>query len=335
MPVTIQQIAERVGVSKQAVSYALNDKEGQVSAATREKILKTAKRLGYQPNFRARSFARKRSQTIGLVYGRPADYVERSRIVSALVERLADLDHELMLIPAMGPVQQWAHKLRDGRIDGCLVTHPMPIGLDHFIAEHSVPAVFLNLRSNLDVPQVYFDDAAGCRLATGHLLELGHRRITYFSSPKHHGRHYSDHERRDAFVATMTDAGLAGSVETVIDEYDDFARDLAVRSADDRPTALVVYNDHDAIKLTRSLERHGLNVPGDLSLVSFSEDDSVLDSYPPLTAVTTPAKRLAEASLGLLMRRLASPNTPTSAPVVLDESLLIRDSTRSLANPCV
>ncbi|MFP3326334.1 hypothetical protein R0K05_25105, partial [Planococcus sp. SIMBA_160] len=70
--------------------------------ATIQRVREAAKELGYRPNWRARSLANRRSNCIGLVYGRPANYVEGSRLISALIERLTDIDHNLMLIPALG-----------------------------------------------------------------------------------------------------------------------------------------------------------------------------------------------------------------------------------------
>lgn len=325
MPVTIKTIADRVGVSKQAVSYALNGKPGQVSEETRERIVAVAKAMGYQPNWRARSFARQRSQIIGLVYGRPAEYLERSQMVSALVERLAVLDYELLLIPAMGPMAKWSHKLRDGRVDGVLITHPMPLGLDAFVAEHRMPAVFMNLRSSVDVPQVYFDDTDGTRQAMEHLLGLGHRRITYYSTPKRHGEHYSNIERELGYRDAMRAAGLADQIRVVVEDYEPYAEVLAAQTAEERPTALLVYNDFDALRLTGALAPRGIKPPVDFSLATFSEDPRC-----PLTCVYVPSHQLASEAVGLLMGQVTPEGATSSSARVLSESLVVRDSTSRL-----
>jgi LacI family transcriptional regulator len=314
MPTTIQHIADDVGVSKQAVSYALNGKTHQVSSATRQRILASAKRLNYQPNFRARSFARKRSQIVGLVYGRPADYLERSQAVAHLVERLADLDHELLLIPARGPVDQWRHKLSDGRVDGCLITHPMPEGLDQFVAEHRVPAVLMNLRSDQDVPQVTFDDAHGMHLAIDHLLALGHRRIAYYCAPKVHGRHYSNTERRDVFLHAMDQAGLAAGAWVVEDvQPEPFARSLADTPAPKRPTAVVVYNRTDSERLIPPLRALGLRCPADLSLVTFGERETRTPEITHFSQVDLPTDQMIDHCVRLLMPQISSDHHIDSA----------------------
>ena len=337
MNVTIQQIADRVGVSKPTVSYALNNKAGQVSAATRMRVLEAAEAMGYRPNWRARSFARQRSNIIGLVYGRRADYIEQSRLVSELVHRLAERDHELLLIPATGPLDRWSHKLRDGRVDGVVIVHPMPLDLDAFVAENKVPAVLANLQSDLNLPQVCFDDAAGTRLAVDHLVGLGHRRIAYFCSPKHHGRHYSNDERGLAFVTAMRERGLGDSLETVELDFDVYADRLAATPAADRPTALVAYHDGDAIGLMHKLWDRGLRVPEHFSLVGFNDDPAARQALPPLTTVATPIGELAARCLDCLLTEDGLPVVPDSdgpdgpngaeARVVLPEHLVVRGST--------
>ncbi len=329
MAATIAQIARRVGTSKQAVSYALNNKPGEVSEATRQRILEVARELDYQPNYRARSFARRRTQVIGLVYGRPADYIERSEVVSALVERLADLDHELLLIPARGPLDQWANKLRDGRMDGVLVTHPMPLGLDEFISQHRLPAVLLNLRSDLPVPQVCFDDRQGTRLAMDHLLSMGHRRIAYLSTPKRHGEHYSNVDRREEYVAAMRDAGLGDRIQTIELDADDYVPRLLGTPNAERPTALLIYNGHDTAIFLRHAQTAGLRVPEDLSVMSFSVDTRAQSTVSWVTQVDTPAADLATASLELLMKQIESVGAAASriaadldSRVVLPEHLV-------------
>ncbi len=331
MPVTIQHIAQRVGVSKQAVSCALNNKTGQVSEATRQRVIDAARQMGYRPNFRARSFARQRSQVIGLVYGRPAEYVENSQMVSSLVEHLATLNYELMLIPAVGPIARWADKLRDGRVDGALITHPMPLGLDEFVAEHRLPAVFMNLRSDLDVPQVVFDDAQGIELAMRHLQALGHRRITYFCSPKSHGSHYSNADRRDAYAATMVQMGLEADLEIVTTPTPALAHALASTPPADRPTAVLAYNDIDAIQLMRALADQGLKVPDDLSLVGFNNTFVGQVFLPSLTSIAVPGDRLAMTGMRLLLDQLSEGEPTTPSPrVVLPTSLIPRESSRPI-----
>jgi DNA-binding LacI/PurR family transcriptional regulator len=328
MVVTIQHIAERVGVSKQAVSYALNGKVGQVSEDTRRRIQAVADSLGYQPNWRARSFARKRSRIIGLVYGRPADYVEGSRIVSGLVERLAALDYELLLIPATGPVENWAHKLRDGRVDAVLITHPIPLGLDDFVSLHALPAVFLNLRSDADLPQISFDDVAGTTLAMQHLLGLGHRRIAYFCPPQHHGEHYSNVDRRQTYRDCMRNAGLSDLIHEQYSGYEVYATQIAAARPAERPTAVLAYNDFSAARLMRALWTRHVRVPDQLSVVGFDDTPMGREITPPLTTVALSAEALVEASVSRLMPQIEAGHRLSDIErVCLPERLIVRDST--------
>ncbi|MEM6550572.1 MAG: LacI family DNA-binding transcriptional regulator [Planctomycetota bacterium] len=333
MPVTLKQVARLAGTSVPAASLVLNRKGDAYSRDTVRRIQQAAKELGYRPNHPARSLAKQRTQCIGLAYGRPADYVERSRMVSALVQELAQFDYELMLIPATGSVDRWAYKLHDGRVDGVLVTHPMPSGLDHFIAERKLPAVLMNLCSERAVAQVYFDDVAGTRDAMAHLRSLGHERISYFSAPKHDGDHYSAADRRDTYAAEMRAAGLERYLEVVLSPHEDdaFAHDIAARPAAERPTAVLVYCDHDARYLIHALNRLGLQIPADISVVSFTESRRPWESIVGLTAVTTPSDELAERAVSLLMQQIDAPGMPVPPPVVLKEELVVGQSASTRA----
>ncbi|MEM1211625.1 MAG: LacI family DNA-binding transcriptional regulator [Planctomycetota bacterium] len=336
MPVTLKQVAQLAGTSVPAASLVLNRKGDGYSRDTVRRIQQAAKELGYRPNHPARSLAKRRTQCIGLAYGRPADYVERSRMVSALVQELAQFDYELMLIPATGSVDRWAYKLHDGRVDGVLVTHPMPSGLDHFIEERNLPAVLMNLRSERALAQAYFDDVGGTRDAMDHLRSLGHERISYFSAPKHDGDHYSATDRRDTYTAEMRAAGLERYLEVVISENEDdaFAHDIAARPVSERPTAVLVYCDHDTRYLIHALNRLGLQVPADISVVSFTESRKPWESIVGLTAVTTPSDELAERAVSLLMQQIDAPGMPTPPAVVLKEELVLGQSSsrRSTGN---
>ncbi|MEM6391548.1 MAG: LacI family DNA-binding transcriptional regulator [Planctomycetota bacterium] len=335
MAVTLSQVARHADTSVPTVSRVLNGKSDAYAEETVARVRKALKDLDYRPNWRARSLARRRSGSIGLVYGRPADYVEGSRMVSALVEQLADRELDLMLIPAIGPLSRWSHKLRDGRVDGCLITYPVPLDVDAFVAEHSVPAVMFNLRSDADVAQVIFDDKRGATDAVRHLLDAGHRRITYYRTSKKHGDHYSFADRVAGYTDALKEAGL--TPQSITAKPEDYARELAATPPAQRPTALVVYNDTDAMKLIDELRQFNISVPRDLSLVSFNNDERVRWSTPRLTTVAPDIDTAVDTALGLLLNAIddgpsktSLPSTqPTASRVVLPETLTVRSSTRT------
>ncbi|MEM1098834.1 MAG: LacI family DNA-binding transcriptional regulator [Planctomycetota bacterium] len=337
MSVTLKQVAELAGTSVPAASLVLNRKGDRYSAETIRRIESAAKELGYRPNHRGRSLAKQRTQCVGLAYGKPGDYVEQSRMVAALVEELAKVDYELMLIPAVGSVDRWAYKLHDGRVDGVIITHPMPDGLDQLVAERELAAVLMNLRSEEAVAQVFYDDVAGTRQAMAHLFELGHERITYFSAPKCDGAHYSDTDRRDTYVTEMRAAGLDQYLEVVTQQPgdEDFAYNLAARPASERPTALLIYCDHDTRHLIHALSLLDLQVPTDISIVSFTENKKSWESVEGLTALKTPADELAARVVSLLMKQIDSPGNTVPPPVSLKEKLVIgRSTARRGAQDC-
>lgn len=326
MSVTLAQIAKGVGVSKQAVSYALNDRPGKVSEEMRRKILEVARQMNYQPNWTARALTRRRSNAIGLVYSREVDYVESSQLVTSLVERMTELDLNLMLIPAIGPLEEWSSKLRDGRVDGCLVTYPMPLDLDKFIATHEVPAALINLECAKGLPCVIFDDFDGASKATRHLLELGHERIEFVYRPRASGEHYSLRERLRGYEETYRAAGY--EPRSSVMSPAEWADRIAGMPADSRPSAAVVYNDSDAFKLIRELQARSLQVPREISLIGFNDSPMCELSHPPLTSVRPDWQAAAAQALKLVLDTLDD-TTPTPSDqdrCVISEFLEVRAS---------
>jgi DNA-binding LacI/PurR family transcriptional regulator len=198
--------------------------------------------------------------------------------------------------------------------------------------------VLANQRTDLPVPQVCFDDVGGMRLAVEHLLELGHRRIAYYCPPKSHGEHYSNADRLETFREQMHQAGLGGGAVVASGVHADaYAADLVQTPAADRPTAIVAYNDFDAVMLMGLLHRAGLRVPDDLSLMGFNDDAQSRESIPRLTTVATPMVALVQRCVTLLIERIeqakASPLGGDVSVTTLPESLIVRESTAASPGP--
>jgi DNA-binding LacI/PurR family transcriptional regulator len=323
MAVSLSQVAELASTSVPTVSRVLNGKAQAYAPATIERVQRAAQQLGYRPNWRARSLATQRSNCIGLVYGRPAYYLEGSPLISALVQRLTAIDHDLMLIPAMGSLGDWSHKLSDGRVDGCLITHPVPLDVDRFVVAHKVPAVLINLQSTEDVPQIGFDDVAGAFEATQHLLQLGHRRIVYYATPKQHGEHYSYAARKKGYEAAMASAGIPP--RSIIEQPE--AIGTAILGGNNPATAMLAYNDFDAARALQQFAALGLSVPRDISLIGFNNDVMAQWMQPPLTSVAPDWDRAAKQALDSLLAVIDDKGNAGFSRWTLPENLVVRKST--------
>ncbi|MFC7327426.1 LacI family DNA-binding transcriptional regulator [Marinactinospora rubrisoli] len=290
---TIADIARTAGVSKGAVSYALNGRPG-VSAATRERILAIAEELGWAPSSAARALSDGRAGAIGLIVGRPADVLGVEpyfmRLVSGIQRELAGGPTALALQVApdladeMAMYRRWA---AERRVDGVLL-------LDLRVADPRVellaglrlPAVVVGGRAGAGhLPCAWSDDAAAVGEAVRYLAALGHRRVARVAGPADLAHTAA---RSAAFEATARELGLDGG-ETVHADYtgEDGARlTRRLLAAVPRPTAVIYDNDLMAVAGLGVAQEMGVAVPEELSVVGW--DDSALCRLvrPALTAVS-------------------------------------------------
>jgi DNA-binding LacI/PurR family transcriptional regulator len=216
---TISDIAQRAGVTKAAVSFALNGRPG-VSPATRERILAIAAEVGFQPSSAARALTAGQAGAFGLVLGRAAREPGREQgwleLVSGLESELARHQHTLLLTLAEDAAaetgryrQWWAQR----RVDGIFLIDPQ---VDDqrlaVLAELRLPAVVIGafpedplLPGAAPLPSVGPDDRAAVQLVAGYLAEQGHRRVAQVTGSPAAWR---SAQRRDAFAAAAAAAGL-------------------------------------------------------------------------------------------------------------------------------
>ncbi|MGB9376830.1 MAG: LacI family DNA-binding transcriptional regulator, partial [Mycobacteriales bacterium] len=291
---TIADVARQVGVSKGAVSFALNGRDG-VSAETRERILQTAREMGWRPSHRARSLSVSRAFTVGLVLARQPELLGADpffpSFIAGVETVLAPAGQSLLLqvVPSLDAEESGYRTLAaEGRVDGVFVidlrVSDTRIGL---LSELGLRAVTLNRPDTPSpFPAVCVDDQRGVRESVEHLVELGHTRIAYVCGPPHflHSR-----QRRDAWAAAMVAAGLGADL--VMDS--DFTAAGGAAATEqlldlpERPTAIVYANDVMAIAGLGAANNRGLRVPRDLSVVGFDGTDLASHVHPPLTTVST------------------------------------------------
>ncbi|MGW4897272.1 LacI family DNA-binding transcriptional regulator [Kitasatospora sp. NPDC004240] len=290
---TISDIAARAGVSKVAVSYALNDRPG-VSDETRATIKAIAAELGWQPSRAARSLTSARAGAIGLVVCRPSDTLGHEpffmELISGIESVLTGPSVGLMLHVA-GSHQEESEVHRrwwgERRVDGVLlldtlVSDPrVPV-----LEELGMPAVILGPpQASAVLPTVWSDDAASAEEAVRYLAALGHRRIGRVAG---HAAFAHTAIRDEATVRACSEAGLPEPAVL----HTDYTADEGARAtrrlllSQRRPTAIVYDNDLMAVAGLAAAQELTLSVPRDLSIVAW--DDSALTRVvrPALTALS-------------------------------------------------
>jgi len=331
---TQEDVARVAGVSRATVSYVINNRTDgnvRISEETRCRVLEAIEELGYRPNVLARSLRQGQTHTIGMIvpdntnpfFAEVARGVEDTSFEQGysviLCNSDRDLDKELL----------YTNVLAEKRVDGILfVAAGMSTERICALQERRMPVIVVDR----DIPDVAVDSVMtanerGGRLATRHLIELGHRRIGCIAGP-------SDvtpsAERVTGYRQALREAGLP--MDEALIMKGDFQYESGYQAArqllsmEDPPTAIFACNDLMAVGAISAAVRLGRQVPADLSVVGF--DDVPLASFanPALTTIVQPKYEIGVVAATMLLERMQDPDRPPHRKV-LDTELVVRQST--------
>ncbi|MEE1927560.1 LacI family DNA-binding transcriptional regulator [Streptomyces sp. TRM 70351] len=339
---TLEDVAREAGVSRATVSRVINGVRN-VDAAIQDVVRQAVERTGYTPNRAARALVTRRAETIALVVSGAGDAAESEqnafagrvladpffgRVVSGVVGFLRPRSMYPVLMFAESDVarKQVLTYLRQGSADGALVVSteagdPLP----GMLAEAGLPCV-LFARPALPAPVSHVDLAHrdGARLAAGHLLARGCRRIATVTGPLEvpAGR-----ERLEGFRAALAEHGLT-RVPVVEGGFTfDSGAAAAVRLLAEHPDVdgLFVANDLMAQGACQVLREQGRRVPQDVAVVGFDDSSAALACRPPLTTVRQPVEEMAATMARLLQEHIEGTRTEP-ASVVFAPELVVRES---------
>ena len=335
MSVTIEDLADRLGVSRSTVSKALNDRS-DVSDATKARVVQEARELGYQPSAAARSLRRRRTDKIGLVVNYPIYRVSPflAELIPGMATAAEDSAYNLILYTSLaGNAERVKSLCRSRELDGIVIAWPQQlsetIALSRLLTEEEMPHVFLPRRiPHKSISYMAADHVAGARQLTAHLIEMGHRRIGFVRLPE---LFETDHDRHEGYAQALKTAGIAYDSQLVISSRTSepaAAGGLlsAFLSLVDPPTAILFFTDPLAIRALSLAKAHDIRVPDDLSIAGF---DGILSSgvtVPALTTVRQPMPTMGERAVNNLLKLIAEPD---HAPIqeILSVEFIARDST--------
>lgn len=306
--VTLQDVAEFAGVSKVTVSYVLNGRAdgARIRQDTQDKVMEAARTLGYRPNAVARMLATKRSDMVAIVF-QYADYFSHwssftSDIMHGVCEVAVERGFDLMLHTKRSTLDDEVANLVDGRADGLLLLRDGDDPLVAELAAQKFPAVLFFTRSYLpDVAFVDADNFAGGRMATQHLLELGHTKIAMIRGSLHS---IASNDRFNGYRDALESSGL-----TVNPDYqlvsatpgDNMVQLANLLMSSNRPTAIFSWSDDVAYKAMDVAHGLGLRIPEDLSIVGFDSLEQSNLCSPKLTSVRQPIAEMAREATNLLV----------------------------------
>lgn len=325
---TIRDVARLASVSHQTVSRVINSKGG-VLPETQKRVEEAIAELGFRPNAIARYMAKGNTRTFACISPNLTDYTFSSLIDGA--ETYAR-KHGYFLISASAPdsdsfsvlVEQL---INSRRAEGLLVINPYADNRCTFLPT-DVPVVLMGARPrSKGLTSVALDDKQGGYLATQHLISLGHKRIALITGPLEED---CTQDRLSGYQRALVESNLifdsnllysgdwsASSGQVAIDHFKKHGVQFS---------AIFVQNDRMAVGAINQLQKSGLNVPNDVSIVGF--DDMPLASYfdPPLTTIRQDILTIGKEAVRLLLQEKENPSDNHQQLLFLPE-LVIRNST--------
>ncbi|MFZ2420478.1 MAG: LacI family DNA-binding transcriptional regulator [Anaerolineae bacterium] len=336
MALTLEQVATLAGVSRSTVSRVVND-HPNVNAETREAVWGVIHEHGFHPNNAARTLASRRSQMIGLVIPQALSTVFSDPYFPILIQGIAAACEEqeyylmLSLVRAQSPTT-FRRLVGGGHLDGLIVASALAIDpfVDRLLIENFPFVLIGRSLSEAPITTIDADNVHGATMATQHLLRLGYKRIATISGPQDM---VAGMDRLEGFRVALRAAGTTPPPEYVQEgdwsEWSGQRGMSTLLSLASLPQAVFIASDAMAIGALKVIRSAGMQVPGDIALVSFDDIPLASSLETPLTTVRQPIHQLGYTAASVLIDRLRNSDRggeATATRIVLPTELVVRAS---------
>ena len=332
---TLSEIAREAGVTIKTVANILGRQEPEIrpsAAARARRVRDIAARLNYRPNAAASAMRSGSFNNISLIIGGTGKDHGFGWIPPSMLSGMYTRAHQAGVTLSVAELSDddltndatMPKLLRDRCSDGIIVNYivDMPIRLIDLMDRYRIPSVWTNVK----LPQncVRPDDIAAGTMATEYLLKLGHRKIGYVGWWGYGDQgHFSQVDRLQAYEQTMSAAGLiprtALRTQASIDKPD-FGVAQTWLAQLDQPTAIICYKEVDTILLRFIIERMGLRIPQDISIITFADQWGHTTDGLPFTSVDLPFAGIGGKAVEMLMARIRDQGE-SQAAIVLPPTL--------------
>jgi LacI family transcriptional regulator len=325
---TIQQIAELAEVSRSTVSRVLND-HPSVRPEVRQRVLKVIGEQGYAPQAAARSLASKRTNTLGLLIPRSAAIIFSdpffSQVIQGMTEASSKRGYFLMLSMVSGAMEHdfYNRVLRSRSVDGLLmVSSDIDDPILPLLIKDNLPMLLIGEHPYLSpVNSIDSENREGARMATNHLIGLGHRRVASITGFLQMSAAI---DRFNGYKQALLEANIPVLPDLI--EHGDYTQEsgyTAMRrllAVTPRPTAVFAANDMMAMGALRAIHEVGLSVPKDIAIVGFDDIPMAAFANPPLTTMRQPIADIGALAVNTLidqLENLAEPGVHIRLPTTL------------------
>ncbi|MBV7534027.1 LacI family DNA-binding transcriptional regulator [Chitinophaga sp. sic0106] len=304
---TIVDIAEELQLSVSTVSRALND-HPNISARTKERVKKVAKKIGYRPNALAAGLRNNKSKTIGLIVPRISMFFPAT-ISTIIQNKLQEFGYNLIICQSNDSYDQevaLANTLYSARVDGLVVSTTLyTTDFSHFdiFRNNNIPLVFFDrVPKDYNVKVIKGDDYRGGYVATTHLVEKGCKDIVHISGPLTCCL-YSD--RVAGYKAALQEHGLTSKKNRIF--YQELTRENAWQTCEKifghqpYPDGIFASNDTTAITIVEYCRKMNLRVPEDVKIVGYSNDPRTEIVTPPISSIDQYPAMMGERVVAVLM----------------------------------
>jgi LacI family transcriptional regulator len=325
----LQDVARRAGVSIATVSKVLSNTP-YFSTETREKVLEAVKELGYRPHFAGRALSTGKTHIVGVVFPYIYDSILKDPLVLAIIEGIEDelnqQGYNLLLhtprLTSESVDESYTELLRSGYLDGMIAIDSVPHSpLPEMAQTYGIPLVVLGYHN--PILQVHSDDYRGGQLLMAHIIGLGHQQIGIIAIPPN--KNVAVNERVRGLRDTAQANGLNFDALPRVDG--NYSAKSGAQALQDlikqhpHLTAVICLNDRMAIGAIQQLQKNGVRVPDEMTVVGYDNLSLAELMTPPLTTVSQHASQLGSKSAQMLLE-LLNGNTPSTA--VLAPTLITR-----------
>lgn len=338
--ITIEDVAKKAGVSKGTVSAVINAKNS-VKPETSELILKTMKELNYRPKGMARNLKNgNQDKSIGLII-KDMTYPFYTSIAKGARDYAASKGYSVIVTSSENDHESeknLSHLFSTKDIKGTIIA-PVVEGtaeIEHLFKLKMInyPFVLLEDVKGIQANVVAIDNLKAIKKAVKYLIESGHTKIVHFAGPP---KSSHTEERIEGFRHAFSESTLVFNKEMIVsigsnhdESYSKTIEYFKKKNKKDYPTAIVCFNDQQALGVMMALKQLNINVPGDISIVG-NDDIYYAKIYPvPLTTIRAPQIEIGKMAAEILIRNIESTKQFQPERVILETEFVTRESSRAL-----